>query len=454
MPRASGRPCGMAVEACGTLSPMGIDDSPLRGRLVFLVGARRSGTNWLQRIVCSHPDAVAVPSETHLFSHGLAPLAARFQHGAVSSPKTARVYLPRDEAHDMLRDVADRVFGGLAASLAPSAQLIVERTPWHVYHLDLIGAVYPDAAVVHIIRDGRDVARSLLSQEWGPTRMADAAEEWRSAVAAARAHGPTLLRFREVRYEELLADPGGHLAELYRWLGLDDGDDIVRNALVEAGVRFNTDPRRPDVAAGKWRSELSAIDQRTFDRIAGPTLIDAGYDRVAPPSLLGDVGGAARDLRRAGSRAAAALRHRRVEAPVPGLPPVDRRFEPAPRSVSRMEQIQDLLDSVLAAFSDGDSGALEALLEPGALVRTISAGTGVIEHEGRDADAHRTFVAAVADAAEHRGAQRRGDVHPGDPVAVMVAAYGREEEQLESHTLVVSVAGDRLSRVVWYRPPG
>ena len=72
-------------------------------------------------------------------------LAARFQHGAVGSPKTARVYLPRDDAYDLLRDVADKVFGDLAAALAPGARLIVERTPWHVYHLDLIGAVYPDA---------------------------------------------------------------------------------------------------------------------------------------------------------------------------------------------------------------------------------------------------------------------------------------------------------------------
>ena len=374
---------------------MGIGDSPLRDRLVFLVGARRSGTNWLQRMVCAHPDTVAIPSETHLFSHGLAPLAACFQHGTVSSPKTARVYFPCDDVPDSLRDVADRVFGGLAAALAPGARLIVERTPWHVYHLDLIGAVYPDAAVVHIVRDGRDVARSLLSQEWGPTRMADAAEEWRSAVAEARQHGPELTRFLEVRYEALLADPAGQLPDLYRWLGLDDRDDIVRPALIEAGVRFNTDPRRPEVAEGKWRDELSALDQRTFDRIAGATLVEAGYERVPPPPLARDLVGVGRSVVRAGRRSLATVRKQPDDLPR-GVPPVDRPFEAAPRSVARMEQIQDLLDEVLAAFTDGDAAAFGARLRPGALVRTISTGTGAMEDEGRDAAAHQRFGEAVA----------------------------------------------------------
>jgi ketosteroid isomerase-like protein len=438
---------------------MGIQDSPLRDRLVFLVGARRSGTNWLQRMVCAHPDTVAIPSETHLFSHGLAPLAARFQHGAVGSPKTARVYLPRDDAHDLLRDVADKVFGDLAAALAPGARLIVERTPWHVYHLDLIGAVYPDAHVVHIVRDGRDVARSLLSQEWGPTKMSEAAEEWRSAWAAAREHGPALAHFREVRYEDLLADPARRLPELYRWLGLDDRDEVVQLALVEAGVRFNTDPRRPEVGEGKWRSELSALEQRTFDRIAGPTLTSAGYERSTPSPAAGDLVRAGRfalrsALRSALRRARAAVRGRSASPPAlpPGVPSTDRPFQEPGRSVARMEQIQDLLDAALAAFTDGDGARLRSLLAPDALVRTIASDTGATDDEGRDAAAHDRLADAVVAAARGRGPQRRGDVHPGEPLSAVVVAFGDAGGPLEVHTFVVSVAGDRVARLVWYRP--
>jgi hypothetical protein len=118
-----------------------------------------------------------------------------------------------------------------------------------------------------------------------------------------------------------------------------------------------------------------------------------------------------------------------------------------------MEQIQDLLDDVLAAFTDGDADALDARLRPGALVRTISASTGATEDEGRDDAAHARFGEAVARAAEGRGSQRRGDVHPGEPVAAMVVGFDQDgAADLDVHTLVVGIAGDQLDRVVWYRP--
>ena len=430
---------------------MGVTDSPLRGRLVFLVGARRSGTNWLQRMVCAHPDTVAIPSETHLFSHGLAPLADRFQHGAPSSPKTGRVYFGRRESLDAMRDLADQVFGGVAASLAADARLIVERTPWHAYHVDLIGAVYPDAAVVHIVRDGRDVARSLLSQPWGPTRMADAAEEWRSAVVAARSQGAGLERFLEVRYEDLLADPAGQLPELYRWLGLDDRDEIVRPALIEAGVRFNTDPRRPDVAEGKWRTELSALDQRTFDRIAGDVLEASGYVRVPPTPLTRDVGGTVRGV---ASSVAGAVRGRaqRSSFEAPGPPSVERPYESPGPAAARMERVQELLDAVLTDFNDGDAASLLGRLQAAAMVRIVDVDTGDTVDEGRDAAAHARFGEAVAASAQGRGAQRRADTHPGEPLAVIVASYDADGGARQEHTLVLGLAGDSLDRVVWYRP--
>lgn len=47
--------------------------SPLTDGMIFNVGSRRSGTFWLQRIVCAQPTVAGVPSETHLLSHGIAP---------------------------------------------------------------------------------------------------------------------------------------------------------------------------------------------------------------------------------------------------------------------------------------------------------------------------------------------------------------------------------------------
>src|SRR5437773_700229 len=99
-------------------------DSPLRGRLIFSVGARRSGTYWLQRIIAAHPLVAEVPSETHLFSHGIAPLMERFQHEDPTSPEVGSVFAERGAVLDAVRDLCDTVFSGF---LQPGQEYVAER---------------------------------------------------------------------------------------------------------------------------------------------------------------------------------------------------------------------------------------------------------------------------------------------------------------------------------------
>ena len=115
-----------------------------------------------------------VPSETHLFSHGIAPLMERFQHEDPASPEVGKVYTERETVIAGLRGLCDAVF----EPFAEGRPYVAERTPLHVFHLPLIAEVYPDARFVHIIRDGRDAVRSLVAQPWGPATVAEGAEEW------------------------------------------------------------------------------------------------------------------------------------------------------------------------------------------------------------------------------------------------------------------------------------
>src|SRR6059058_6091134 len=103
---------------------MARDDSPLRDRVVFLVGARRSGTNWFERILNAHPDVVAMPSETYLFSHGIAPLAERFQHVNPGSSMMGQTFIERERLLDALRDLLDTVLCDSLERLGPSARYL------------------------------------------------------------------------------------------------------------------------------------------------------------------------------------------------------------------------------------------------------------------------------------------------------------------------------------------
>ena len=261
--------------------------SPLANRMVFVVGAQRSGTTWLQRMLATHPDVLALPSETHLFSWGISVLRDQTQGGVVGSPSTGVCFMPQDTFTSAARAFCDAAFGSFVEQVRPDAPRVVERTPNHVWHLDLISTLYPDAWVVHIVRDGRDVVRSLVAHAWGPAEVETAARQWGSAIEAARVASPHVPRYLEVRYEELLARPEG-IVDVLEFLGLETTGDRVATALAEGRRAVNVDPTRPDVATGKWRTEWSAADVAAFDRGAGQTRRDLGYgdDALAPAVSL------------------------------------------------------------------------------------------------------------------------------------------------------------------------
>ena len=245
-------------------------------RLIFNVGARRSGTYWLQRITCAHTAVAEVPSETYVFSHGVAPLMERFQHDERLSQEVGRVYADRAKLIAAVRSLCDTVFGEFADSGQTHA---AERTPWHVYHLPLIAEVYPDATFVHIIRDGRDAARSIVAQPWGPDNVRDAAEEWRSSVTAGRAAAAQLGdRLLEVRYEDVLADPRAGIERIYAHHGLEGGLDA---ALEAAGAKANIGRQDKRVGAGKWREAWGRRELRDFEKTAGDLVRELGYAQGA-----------------------------------------------------------------------------------------------------------------------------------------------------------------------------
>ncbi len=242
--------------------------------MIFNVGARRSGTYWLQRIVCAHPSVAAVPSETYLFSHGIAPLRQRFQHDDRDDREMGQVYADRERVVTAIRSLCDTVFEEFAA---PGQTHIAERTPWHVEHLPLIAEVYPEARFVHIIRDGRDAVRSLVHWYWGPTTIREAATEWRRAVEAGRAAVPALgSRLLEVRYEDLLGNLRDGVERIHSHVGLEG---YVDAALATSQNVDNLGPQDQRVGAGKWREAWGRRELRDFDRVAGDLARELGYDQ-------------------------------------------------------------------------------------------------------------------------------------------------------------------------------
>lgn len=422
---------------------MGRADSPLRDRMVFVVGARRSGTLWLQRALECHPALVSAPTETYLFANGIEPLTQLFQHGSPASIAVAQTYMDRDDLIDALRDFCDRVFMGLRDQLRPNATHILERTPWHAKVLPLVGEIYPDAAVLHIIRDGRDVARSLVSRHWGPETYEDAAEEWRTTVEAARECGPSLARYREVRYETLIADPESQMLDIFEWLSLPATPATLAALRLEMTTPVNLRPEDSKVAAAKWESTLSHEDRRTVERVAGSLLVELGYatpDTLAKPA--GEPGPAApatkAPTRPLARRIARRLLRRGHSRPV----------GPAPATDGSGQGNQRVLDVLLECCAGRVVDAAALQFSPTAMIRSI---VGDQSWRARGADAVERVLAEMRDDGARSARLISADCYPlGVTVTAIVDNEARDGGRMR-RVVVAEFRDGAVAGLAYYR---
>jgi hypothetical protein len=241
--------------------------------LLVILGCGRSGTTWLERLLMAHPLAGGVDAtESFVFAQTSALWAELGRTDGLT------VWFDRDSLAVALRPFVDEVFAAALARHRPAATVFVEKTPKHTLVIPEIRAVLPDASYLHLVRDGRDVARSASSVPFFqcPT-PADGAALWDHAVRLARRDASTATRYREVRYEDLLRDPVGSVRSLWSWLGLEatpEADTELR-ARVAPRVSRHAGTERA-VGTGTWHG-LGADDLAGVYAEAGRLLVSDGY---------------------------------------------------------------------------------------------------------------------------------------------------------------------------------
>ena len=173
--------------------------------------------------------------------------------------------------------------------------VFVEKSPTNVYNFARLAREFPDIPLVHVIRDGRDVATSLTKRGFN---LFAAGSRWLyDTLAGLQARGAA--NYLEVRYEELVIEPQRVLTEIFRHIGVDPGVDVLAQAArVEPGV-YNEDwkarhepsvwqqtPADPISAAsvGRYRQSLSREDLSMLARIS---LTPRAAQRLCGPGSFG-----------------------------------------------------------------------------------------------------------------------------------------------------------------------
>jgi len=284
----------------------------------FVVGATRSGTTLLRLMLDAHPE-LAIPSETHFIPELI---AAREKHGA--SPERmlelltshrrwgdfqieASELASRWERIDPLTGPeAVRAFFRLYAEKQGKPGRWGDKTPGYVKSMREIQKYLPEARFVHLIRDGRDVALSVLKQPWGPQTIEAAAEKWRSRVLRGRSQQPYLGFYIEVKFEDLVLhterelrricefaelefDPGmlgyheraeERLQEKARELPRAKGEAQSAEKRLQSHAK-TFEPPNPDLI-GTWRHRMPPEDRAAFEALAGDLLGELGYELESP----------------------------------------------------------------------------------------------------------------------------------------------------------------------------
>lgn len=281
---------------------------------MFIAGVGRSGTTLMVDLLGLHPRLSPV-YETPFVSFLLDLLVGPSRVPRFLAPAYARLYLDRwsrnlphlrhsKREHERFHHGPHHVLFDYPFAMARTAELLeavrggrpieglrafvdalfaeharrdgkacwVNKTPGYLRRLSLLHRVYPEMRFIHCIRDGRDVACSLVTRRWGPRTFGDAAAIWALGIRRGLAFAQQFPdRYTAVRFENLLLQPAQEIRRLLVWLG-EEGDPEEILAHYQGGaVRLDTS------RIGEWERIFSPDDRAQFQLRAGDVLAELGY---------------------------------------------------------------------------------------------------------------------------------------------------------------------------------
>ena len=275
----------------------------------FVVGVGRSGTTLLRLMLDAHPD-LAIPPETHFVPGISQKLSDDFDRERFvetlsghrrwpdfhMDPGDLRTRLDEERADDVGAGL--RAFYRLYASMHGKSRF-GDKTPRYLVKMRPIARALPEAAFIHLVRDGRDVALSKADRSGKDS--ADSAQVWRERIEKARRQAKRVPRYAELRYEDLVADPEPHLRKVCELIELDfdpvmlsyheraakrlaemgdarsNDDEVMRTAESRRAAHAMTTRPPEESRIARWRTEMPADERKAFEAEAGDLLDEFGY---------------------------------------------------------------------------------------------------------------------------------------------------------------------------------
>ncbi len=269
---------------------------------VFVLGCPRSGTTLLYYMLMSSGGFAVYREESHVFNM-IAPkfaLASRKSREKLMKRWLKSIYFKKTgldaqsiekkiveecrNAGDFLRIVMEEI------ARQQNVSRWADTTPEHLLYIPTIKKAFPDALIIHSIRDGRDVALSMDKLHWLRPYRWDKQRSlmvhglyWEWIVRHGRKDGKLFDGdYMEIRFEDLMSRPHETLASIGRFIEHDlDYDRIRKVGLGSVGkpnTSFRTEVSDGQFSpVGRWKKNFSPQQLEMFEGLVGPFLRELGY---------------------------------------------------------------------------------------------------------------------------------------------------------------------------------
>lgn len=254
--------------------------------LVLIVGCARSGTSILGELVAAHPEVKYI-FEAHSI----------WELGGLGENDSHRL-----TARNATPVVSQQVREWFQAQ-SEGSPVLLEKNPRNILRVPYVHAIFPEARIIHIVRDGRDVACSMVPgcgrEEWGhlkPPSWRELFKNYSGVERCARAWKDILeiglqdlgtIPHMQVRYEDLLANPAAQAARILGYIGLEMHPQVqafcqrIANDTSSPYHAKNQDSWYENdhrLRIGRWRENLSTQEQASITDLLSPVLARLGYD--------------------------------------------------------------------------------------------------------------------------------------------------------------------------------
>ncbi len=270
--------------------------TPIKNQ-VFIGGCGRSGTTFLGSILGTNPSCLVVPetifkttimTDPHTNKQDIYALfekikkSKQFRYWRVDpssiDPKSIESYA------ELLLNII-HLYNQKANK--QKYDTWIDHTPNNIMHTKLLLDLFPEAKFIHIVRDGRAVANSVMPLDWGPNTIHSSSQTWINrlsfGLAAESKLGPE--KIIRIRYEDLVLNMEVTLNKICKFLGIEYSQEMLEaNGFIKTKyteMQHRLVGKQADISrVNQWKKELTPRQIEIYESNTCDLLHNLGYELI------------------------------------------------------------------------------------------------------------------------------------------------------------------------------